>query len=160
MSGIYVAAESWLNNAATNETRGKVLSAYMIAQTLGIIGAQGLLTLGDAGHLRALHRCLDPGNPVSFAPILLSVAPAPVVDVARPDGLERPVLGLAARHRGDLSCWATVYATQAGMGAVFGTQIGLTANTIALFVAMLFVRSAGAGNTRSAGCRTRWTGAS
>jgi len=39
MSGIYVAAESWLNNAATNETRGKVLSAYMIAQTLGIIGA-------------------------------------------------------------------------------------------------------------------------
>ena len=53
MSGIYVAAESWLNDAATNETRGKVLSAYMIAQTLGIIGAQGLLTLGDAGKLMA-----------------------------------------------------------------------------------------------------------
>jgi MFS family permease len=49
MSGIYVAAESWLNNAATNETRGKVLSAYMIAQTLGIIGAQGLLAPCDAG---------------------------------------------------------------------------------------------------------------
>lgn len=38
MSGIYVTAESWLNASATNETRGKVLSAYMIAQTLGIIG--------------------------------------------------------------------------------------------------------------------------
>ncbi|MEJ2014983.1 MAG: MFS transporter, partial [Limibacillus sp.] len=37
MSGIYVTAESWLNDAATNETRGTVLSAYMIAQTLGII---------------------------------------------------------------------------------------------------------------------------
>jgi len=48
MAGIYVVAESWLNDAATNATRGKVLSAYMIAQTLGIIGAQGLLTLGDA----------------------------------------------------------------------------------------------------------------
>lgn len=48
MSGVYVAAESWLNAASTNQTRGKVLSAYMIAQTLGIIGAQGLLTLGDA----------------------------------------------------------------------------------------------------------------
>jgi MFS family permease len=48
MSDVYVTAESWLNDAATNETRGKVLSAYMIAQTLGIIGAQGLLTLGDA----------------------------------------------------------------------------------------------------------------
>jgi MFS family permease len=31
-----------------------------------------------------------------------------------------------------------VYATQSGMGAVFGTQIGLTADQIALFVAMLF----------------------
>jgi MFS family permease len=30
MSGVYVTAESWLNNSATNETRGKVLSAYMI----------------------------------------------------------------------------------------------------------------------------------
>jgi hypothetical protein len=27
ISGIYVTAESWLNNASTNETRGKVLSA-------------------------------------------------------------------------------------------------------------------------------------
>ena len=27
MSGVYVTAESWLNDASTNETRGKVLSA-------------------------------------------------------------------------------------------------------------------------------------
>ncbi len=32
----------------------------------------------------------------------------------------------------------SVYATQSGMGAVFGTQIGLTTTQIALFVAMLF----------------------
>jgi MFS family permease len=32
----------------------------------------------------------------------------------------------------------SVYATQSGMGAVFGTQIGLSAAQIALFVAMLF----------------------
>ena len=32
----------------------------------------------------------------------------------------------------------SVYATQSGMGAVFGTEIGLTATQIALFVAMLF----------------------
>jgi MFS family permease len=28
-SGIYITAESWLNNAATNETRGQALSAVM-----------------------------------------------------------------------------------------------------------------------------------
>ena len=32
----------------------------------------------------------------------------------------------------------SVYATQSGMGAVFGTQIGMTADRIALFVAKLF----------------------
>lgn len=47
--GVYVTAESWLNNAATNETRGQALSAYMIATTLGIIVAQGLLLLADPG---------------------------------------------------------------------------------------------------------------
>ena len=29
-SGVYVTAESWLNNSATNENRGKALSLYMI----------------------------------------------------------------------------------------------------------------------------------
>ena len=46
-SGIYVTAESWLNNTATNETRGQALSAYMIVQMRGIIASQGLLAVGD-----------------------------------------------------------------------------------------------------------------
>jgi MFS family permease len=32
----------------------------------------------------------------------------------------------------------TIYATQSGMGAVYGTQIGLSADQISLFIAMLF----------------------
>ncbi|MEC7962175.1 MAG: MFS transporter, partial [Pseudomonadota bacterium] len=31
-SGVYVTAESWINNAADNENRGKALSLYMIVQ--------------------------------------------------------------------------------------------------------------------------------
>jgi MFS family permease len=82
MSGIYVAAESWLN-AATNETRGKVLSAYMIAQTLGIIGAQGLLTLGDAA-TSVLVIVASILVSISFAPILPTVSTIPVVEITRP----------------------------------------------------------------------------
>ena len=44
-SGIYITAESWLNNAATNDTRGQALSAYMIVQMLGIIASQALLNV-------------------------------------------------------------------------------------------------------------------
>ena len=136
MSGIYVAAESWLNNAATNETRGKVLSAYMIAQTLGIIGAQGLLTLGDAA-TSALFIGASILVSISFAPILLSVAPVPATEVARPMPLRALFAGSPLGTVG-IFLLGGVYATQSGMGAVFGTQIALTADEIALFVAMLF----------------------
>ena len=48
-SGVYITAESWLNDASTNETRGQALSMYLIVQMIGIIAAQGLLNLGDPG---------------------------------------------------------------------------------------------------------------
>ena len=136
MSGIYVAAESWLNAASTNQTRGKVLSAYMIAQTLGIIGAQALLTLGDAGN-SALFIVASILVSISFAPILLSVAPAPVVEVARPMSMTA-LMRAAPLSTVGIFLLGSVYATQSGMAAVFGTKIGMTASQIALFVAMLF----------------------
>lgn len=136
MSGVYVTAESWLNNAATNETRGKVLSAYMIAQTLGIIGAQGLLTLGDAG-TSVLFIGASILVSISFAPILLSVASAPTVEVARPMPL-RALFSSSPLGTVGIFLLGTVYATQSGMGAVFGTQIGMPVAQISLFVAMLF----------------------
>ena len=136
MSGIYVAAESWLNAAATNETRGKVLSAYMLAQTLGIIGAQGLLTLGDAG-TSALFIGASILVSISFAPILLSAAVVPAIKVARPMPMRNLFKGSPLGAVG-IFLLGSVYATQSGMGAVFGSQIGMTATQIALFVAMLF----------------------
>ncbi|MCA0946813.1 MFS transporter [Salipiger pacificus] len=136
MSGVYVSAESWLNHAATNDTRGKILSAYMIAQTLGVIGAQWLLTLGDAA-TSTLFIVASILVSLSFGPILLSVSPTPAVTVTRAMSLTE-----LFRHA-PLSTVGTfllggIYATQSGMGAVFGTQIGLSTPQIALFVAMLF----------------------
>jgi MFS family permease len=136
MSGIYVTAESWLNDAATNETRGKVLSAYMIAQTLGIIGAQGLLTLGDAG-TSVLFIGASILVSISFAPILLSAATVPAVEVARPMPL-RDLFASSPLGTVGIFLLGSVYATQSGLGPVFGTQIGLTATQIALFIATLF----------------------
>ena len=136
MSGIYVVAESWLNNATTNENRGKMLSVYMIAQTLGIIGAQGLLTLGDAANA-ALFIGASILVSISFAPILLSVQPAPPVQLAKPGNL-RDLFTASPLGTIGIFLLGSIYASQSGMGAVFGTEIGLSANQIALFVAMLF----------------------
>jgi MFS family permease len=108
----------------------------MIAQTLGIIGAQGLLTLGDAA-TSVLFIVASILVSISFAPILLTVSAIPVVEVARP----MPLRGLfTSSPLGTVGIFllGSVYATQSGMGAVFGSQIGLSVNQIALFVAMLF----------------------
>ncbi|WP_138464324.1 MFS transporter [Poseidonocella sp. HB161398] len=136
MSGVYVTAESWLNHAATNETRGKILSAYMIAQTLGIIGAQGLLTLGDAA-TPALFIGASILVSLSVAPILLSVTPVPAVELARPMPLKKLFRSSPLGTVG-IFLLGGIYATQSGMGAVFGTLVGMGAAEIAVFVAMMF----------------------
>lgn len=136
MSGIYVVAESWLNNATTNENRGKMLSFYMVAQTLGIIGAQGLLTLGDAANA-ALFIGASILVSISFAPVLLSVQPVPAVQLAKPGNL-RDLFTASPLGTVGIFLLGSIYASQSGMGAVFGTQIGMSTNQIALFVAMLF----------------------
>ena len=136
MSGIYVTAESWLNASATNENRGKVLSAYMIAQTLGIIGAQGLLTFGEAA-TAGLFIGASILVSISFGPILLSVTPTPAADVTRPMPLRELFRGSPLGTVG-IFLLGTIYATQSGMGAVYGTQVGMSANEISLFIAMLF----------------------
>ena len=136
MSGVYVTAESWLNDTSTNETRGKVLSAYMISQTIGIIGAQGLLNLGDPA-TSVLFIGASILVSISFAPILLTVSRAPTTDVTRPMPLRALFSGSPLGTIG-IFLLGSVYATQSGMGAVFGTLIGMTAAEISLFIAMLF----------------------
>ena len=79
LSGIYVIMESWLNDKSTNETRGKILSIYMII-TFAFVGlGQFLLNLSDPVKvdLFILVSIL-----LSFAllPILLSISEAPKFD--------------------------------------------------------------------------------
>ena len=46
---LYVVVESWLNDQATNQTRGQLLSLYMIVMLGGAAGGQYLLNLADPG---------------------------------------------------------------------------------------------------------------
>ena len=46
-AGIYVVAESWLNERATNETRGQLLSVYMVITYVGVALGQLMLNLAD-----------------------------------------------------------------------------------------------------------------
>ena len=136
-SGVYVVAESWLNDSATNETRGQALSAYLIVQMMGIVFAQWMLTWADpAGFL--LFIMISVAVSISFAPILLSVSPAPLFSTTKP-------MSIAAVYRvSPLGVVGTfflggIFAALFGMAAVYGTESGLSVGEISTFVATIYL---------------------
>lgn len=136
-SGVYVTAESWLNNSTTNEMRGKVLSAYMIVQTLGIIAAQWILSQGDpSGYVLFIIPSVLVS--VSFAPILLSISPTPAFDTTKPMTLKEL---FQASPLGCVGMFLIggVFASQMAMAAVYGGQAGFTLTQISIFVAAIYV---------------------
>lgn len=136
-SGVYVTAESWLNNAATNETRGQALSLYMIVQMLGIITAQGLLLAGDpAGYEVFVIAAVLVS--ISFAPILLSVTPTPAFDTTKPMTL-RKLFAVSPLACVGMFLLGGVYSAQFGMSAVYGAERGLSLVQISTFVATIYL---------------------
>lgn len=136
-SGVYVTAEGWLNNASTNETRGKTLSIYVLVQMIGIVLAQGLITISDpAGYeLFILPSILVS---IAFAPILLSVTPTPVFETTKPMTL-RALFVISPLGCVGVFLLGGIYAAQFGMSAVFGAQSDLSVTQISLFVASFYI---------------------
>ena len=137
--GVYVTAESWLNNAATNENRGKTLSLYMYAQVTGIIAAQGLLVAADPSGF-VLFVIPSILVSLSFAPILLSISPTPAFESTHNMKL-REIFNVSPLGVVGMFVLGGVFSAQFGMSAVFGSQAGLTIPEISLFIAMFYIGS-------------------
>ncbi|KPP84817.1 MAG: Major Facilitator Superfamily [Rhodobacteraceae bacterium HLUCCA08] len=135
-SGVYVTAESWLNNAASNQNRGKSLGFYMIVQMSGIILAQQILTRGD---VEGYVLFIIPSVLVSlaFAPILLSITPTPAFGSTARMNLRGLVEASPLASVG-MFLLGGVYAAQFGMVAVFGTEAGLNVAQISLLVSAIY----------------------
>ncbi len=134
--GVYVVAESWLNNRATNETRGQALSVYMLVQMLGVVGAQGLLVLADPNGY-VLFVVISVLVSVSFAPILLSATPAPLFETTK----RMPLRALI--DASPLGCFSTfmlgaIYSALFGMTGVYGVQAGLSVGQISILAAAIY----------------------
>ncbi len=136
-SGVYVTAESWLNNSSSNETRGQTLSLYMIVQMVGIVSAQGLMVVADPSGfiLFAFSSVLVS---IAFAPILLSVTPAPAFESTKPMSL-RQIMHVSPLGTVGMFLLGGVFSAQFGMSAVYGAEIGLSTGEISGFVAMFFI---------------------
>ena len=86
MAGAYMIIESWLNEKATNENRGTVLSLYMIVSYASIMVGQMIVAMGDIQERIAVY-----GRRNFFC---LALIPTAVSSAATPKPLEDVALDL------------------------------------------------------------------
>ena len=137
-AGVYVVAESWLNDMATNENRGRLMAVYSVV-TIAFFGAgQVMVSAFDArlvtGYaLAAILTCL------AVAPVSLSeAAVAPSLEEVENISL-RELARVVPTGVGSVLRIGDTHRAMAGMVAIYATRVGLTAGQIGLFVALLSV---------------------
>ena len=134
LAGQYVVAESWLNNLATNQNRGRLLAIYAVV-TSGAFGiGQVLLFAIDARVITGF----------AIASIITSLAVAPVAlseEAVAPGVVKLEHISLrelaTVVPTGVFSCLLVGMAHGAltGMAAIYATRVGMSIGRIGLFVA-------------------------
>ena len=135
LAGQYVVAESWLNDLATNENRGRLLAIYAVVTSGAFgIGQVLLFTIDDALAVTGF----------AIASIITSLAVAPVAlseDAVAPVVAKREHISLRDLAKlvptGVVSCLLVGMAHGAltGMAAIYATRVGLSPGQVGLFVA-------------------------
>ena len=140
LSGIFIIMESWLNDKSTNQTRGKLLSIYMIITFVFVGLGQLLLNISDPAKvdLFILVSIL-----LSFAllPILLSNTEQPNTSDTKSFSLSEFYAISPLGFVGALSV-GLAHSAVFGYGAVYATAKGLSVLEVSIF--MVIITSFGA----------------
>ncbi|UWQ20737.1 MFS transporter [Jannaschia sp. W003] len=134
--GVYIVAESWLNNSTTNETRGRALSLYIIAQMVGIVIAQAIFAFGDASGY-TLFVLISVLVSLAFTPILLAATPVPPFETTKPMSF-REIYRVSPLGCVGIFLLGAVFSAVFGMAGVFGAIARLTPSEIAAFVSAIY----------------------
>ncbi len=131
-AGLYVVAESWLNDIATNQTRGQLLSVYMVIVLGGLSFGQLLLNVADPKGFE-LFVLISVLVSMAMVPILLSAGRAP--DFNAPDSFSLFKL-YQVSPLGLVGMFATgmTQGTVFGMGAVYGYRNGFSVKEISILL--------------------------
>lgn len=132
MAGLYVVVESWLNDAVTNENRGRVMAVYMVVAMGGL--ALGQISLGFGNPLeQTLFLVAGAMMAIAIAPVSLSVNTAPEFYPPPPvkarEIWETAPVGVITGIGAGVANGALL-----GMAGVYATQVGLSNTRTAVFV--------------------------
>lgn len=133
-AGLFIVAESWLNDRINNETRGQLLSIYMLV-TLGGFGSGPLLLNIASPTGFELFILISVLFSFSLVPILLTAGPVP------PFKSPKKIDLITLYKNAPLSVVGCLVVgisngTIIGIGVVYAEQIGLTLTEISLFMSI------------------------
>ena len=133
-SGVYIVAESWLNDRAPNHLRGQLLAIYMIVHLSSMAAGQYLLMLADPGGM-LLFVMISVLVSIAIVPCAVSSQPVPEFQHSQTMSVKE------VAQTSPLGTWAVVISGLIngfifGMGAVYGQENGLSLVEISTFIAV------------------------
>ncbi len=131
-AGMYIVCESWLNEKATNETRGQLLSLYMITNMAGMAAGQLMISLGEDGSA-GLFLLASVMVSIAVVPILITASAAPSFEAPERISFRRLVQVSPLAVVGMVFV-GIVISMVFGMGAVYGRNIGLDNTQVGYFM--------------------------
>ncbi len=138
-AGFYVVTESWLNDRASNETRGKVLSVYMVIVTGGMGLGQFLLNVAEPERID-LFILISIIISAGLIPVLLTARPAPAFETsAKMSMLELYRASPLAVIGNCLTGMA--HGTIFGLGAIYARAVLVDVKAISMFMACVLLGS-------------------
>ncbi len=138
-AGFYVVTESWLNDRASNETRGKVLSVYMVIVTGSMGAGQFLLNLAGPETID-LFILISVIISLGLIPILLTVKPAPAFSTSSKMSLVDLYRASPLALIGNCLT-GMAHGTIFGLGAIYASEKLVDLKAVSLFMACFLVGS-------------------
>jgi len=138
-AGFFVVTESWLNDRASNITRGSILSFYMAIVTLGMGSGQFLLNLAQPQEID-LFILISVIISFGLIPILLTAKPAPVFEASSSMPLIELYKASPLAVIGN-GLTGMAHGTIFGLGAIYASAILVDVKLISWFMACFLIGS-------------------
>ncbi|MEQ9199254.1 MAG: MFS transporter, partial [Rhodospirillales bacterium] len=136
-AGLYIVSESWLNEVATNKTRGTLLSIYMVI-SMGALGLGQFFLVASDPNGFVLFIIISVLISLSLIPLVISTARAPGFDkpsrISLREIYEACPTGVVASFLNGMGFGAIL-----SLGAVYGQGVGFTIAEISGFMAVVFI---------------------
>jgi len=137
MAGMIMVTESWLNEAASNKTRGQILSFYMTTNYFAAGCGQFLLTAGDPSQFQ-LFSLASIIFSLALLPVLLTRAKAPV-----PVRSKRmhvwTLYRIAPLGVFGVFCCGLINSSIHGLSPVYATNMGFSEAQLSTFMAAIIM---------------------